>query len=101
MLHLGDGATPCTGFSLLTRGTGRAAVWIPSGKEVREPLSLSGMRDVARVKSAAERKLAAVEARIGDLERVRQGLSVLVATCPGHGRTADCPILQALGGDDR
>jgi MerR family copper efflux transcriptional regulator len=66
-------------------------------KDIRELLSLSKQRDVARVKRAAEKKLAEVEARLAALTRVRDGLATLVATCPGHGRAADCPILKALG----
>lgn len=69
-------------------------------KEVKQLLALSNMRDVARVKRAAQEKLADVETRIASLERVRQGLANLVAACPGHGRAADCPILQALGDED-
>lgn len=66
-------------------------------KEVQELLALSGRRDVARVKRAAQQKLADVEKRIAELERVRSGLVSLIAACPGHGRAADCPILNALG----
>ena len=66
-------------------------------KDVRELLSISGQRDVARVKRAAEKKLLEVESRLKALRRVRDGLANLVATCPGHGRAADCPILNALG----
>jgi Hg(II)-responsive transcriptional regulator len=69
-------------------------------KEVRELLALSKQRDVARVKRTAQEKLHDVEQRIADLERVRGGLANLIAACPGHGRAADCPILQALGGDE-
>jgi MerR family transcriptional regulator, copper efflux regulator len=58
----------------------------------------SAKRDVARVKRSAQAKLADVEKRIAALEKVREGLATLVAACPGHGRAADCPILQALGG---
>src|SRR5882757_1071201 len=65
-------------------------------KEVKELLALSAQRDVGRVKRSAQTKLLDVEARIGALERVRDGLSTLIAACPGHGRAADCPILQAL-----
>jgi Cu(I)-responsive transcriptional regulator len=68
-------------------------------KEVRELLSLSAQRDVAKVKRSAQAKLADVERRIAELEKVREGLSGLIAACPGHGRAADCPILKALGGD--
>jgi MerR family copper efflux transcriptional regulator len=49
------------------------------------------------LKRAAEKKLADVQARLAALTRVRDGLATLVATCPGHGRAADCPILKALG----
>ena len=66
-------------------------------KEVHQLLALSSRRDVARVKRAAQQKLADVEKRIAELERVRGGLTSLIAACPGHGRAADCPILNALG----
>ena len=69
-------------------------------KDIQGLLGLSKQRDVAKVKRAAERKLADVEARLASLTRVRDGLATLVATCPGHGRAADCPILQALGREE-
>lgn len=68
-------------------------------KEVRDLLSLSSQHDVARVKRTAQIKLADVEKRIAALDKIRQGLSTLIAACPGHGRAADCPILNALGGE--
>jgi DNA-binding transcriptional MerR regulator len=68
-------------------------------RDVRELLGLSHQRDVTRVKRAAEKKLADVEARIAALERVRDALGKLVAACPGHGLARDCPILKALGED--
>jgi len=66
-------------------------------KDVRDLLGLSKQRDVARVKRAAERKLAEVEQKIAALERVRSGLAQLVSACPGHGQAKECPILKALG----
>jgi MerR family copper efflux transcriptional regulator len=69
-------------------------------KDIQGLLGLSKQRDVAKVKRAAERKLADVEARLASLTRVRDGLATLVATCPGHGRAADCPILQALAREE-
>jgi MerR family copper efflux transcriptional regulator len=66
-------------------------------KDIRELLGLSKQRDVAKVKRAAQKKLDEVEKRLIALTRVRDGLAMLVATCPGHGRAADCPILKALG----
>ena len=68
-------------------------------KDIRELLGISKQKDVARGKRAAEKKLADVEARLVALTRMRDGLATLVATCPGHGHTADCPILKALGGE--
>ncbi len=68
--------------------------------EVRELLALSAKRDVARVKRSAEAKLQDVDRKILALQKIRDGLATLVAACPGHGRAADCPILQALGGEE-
>jgi len=68
-------------------------------KDIRELLGLSKQRDVARVKRAAEKKLAEVEQKIAALDRVRRGLAQLVSECPGHGKATECPILRALGED--
>jgi len=68
--------------------------------EVRDLLALSAKRDVARVKRSAQAKLADVDQKIAALQKIREGLATLVAACPGHGRAADCPILQALGGEE-
>jgi MerR family copper efflux transcriptional regulator len=68
-------------------------------REVRDLLAISAQRDVARVKRTAQTKLADVEERIVALQRIRNGLATLIAACPGHGRAADCPILNALGGE--
>jgi MerR family transcriptional regulator, copper efflux regulator len=69
-------------------------------KEVRELLALSAQKDVARVKKSAQAKLDDVNERIASLQSIRDGLSTLIAACPGHGRAADCPILNALGGEE-
>ena len=69
-------------------------------KEVKELLALSEQRDVARVKRRAQAKLADVKARIEALEKIRDGLTTLIGACPGHGRAADCPILNSLAGGD-
>ncbi len=65
-------------------------------EEIAELLALSGQRDVAAVKRSAQHKLDDVDRRIGELQRIRQGLSQLVDRCPGHGRAETCPILSAL-----
>lgn len=69
-------------------------------KEIRELLALSSKRDVASVKKSAMARLADVERRIEELERIRGGLAKLIKSCPGHGRSADCPILRALSGEE-
>jgi MerR family transcriptional regulator, copper efflux regulator len=69
-------------------------------KEVRDLLALSAKRDVARVKRSAQSKLEDVDEKIAALKKVREGLAKLIYACPGHGRAADCPILQALGGEE-
>jgi MerR family copper efflux transcriptional regulator len=72
-------------------------------EEIRELLALSAdrQRGVKAVKQRAQRRLAEIEARIAELERVRAGLAELIAACPGHGAPEQCPILRALDGEDR
>jgi len=67
-------------------------------EEIRELLALSAdrQRGVKAVKQRAQQRLAAIEQRIAELQRVRDGLAQLVASCPGHGKPEDCPILRAL-----
>ena len=67
--------------------------------EVAELLSLSDRPEetAAEVKQLAQAKIADIESRIRDLERMKSALSKLEAHCPGHaGTTADCPILATL-----
>jgi Zn(II)-responsive transcriptional regulator len=67
--------------------------------DIRELLSLSDERSVAKIKKAAEARLADVDRRIEELERIREGLHTLVKACPGHGRAEACPILNALNAE--
>ena len=71
--------------------------------EIRELLELSHRRgdDMAGMKAAAEQKLVDVEEKLAELQRIRGGLKALVASCPGHGALAQCPILNALAEDLR
>ena len=70
-------------------------------EEIRELLALSGRRedDMGGLKTAAEHKLAVVEAKLAELTRIRDGLRTLVRACPGHGALEACPILHALDED--
>lgn len=67
-------------------------------EEIRELLALSAdrQRGVEAVKQRAQQRLALLEQRIGELQRVRDGLEQLVNACPGHGAPEQCPILRAL-----
>lgn len=69
--------------------------------EIRELLALSDHRgdDMSSLKTVAAQKLADVQARLVELDRVREALETLIASCPGHGALAQCPILDALVGD--
>ncbi|WP_407351557.1 heavy metal-responsive transcriptional regulator [Luteimonas sp. R10] len=69
--------------------------------EIRDLLALSGRRedDMAGMKAAAADKLVDVETRLAELDRIRDGLKALLASCPGHGALAQCPILHALDED--
>ena len=71
--------------------------------EIQALLSLSGRRDddMAAMKAAASETLAKVEAKLVELERMRDGLQALVTSCPGHGALEQCPILNALAGDEK
>lgn len=68
-------------------------------EEIGELLDISAKRDVRAVKRAAQKKLAAVDARLAELQRVRDALAGLIDHCPGHGRAENCPILAALNND--
>lgn len=52
--------------------------------------------DMAEVKHLAETKIADIDQKITHLQQMKSGLEVLAKTCPGHGPTAECPILNAL-----
>jgi MerR family copper efflux transcriptional regulator len=66
--------------------------------EIRELLALSAdrQRGVKAVKRRAQERLAALDVRIVELQRIRDGLAQLVESCPGHGAPEHCPILRAL-----
>ena len=67
-------------------------------EEIRDLLALSAdrQRGVKAVKQRAQQRLAAIDTRIAELQRVRDGLEQLVEACPGHGAPEQCPILRAL-----
>ena len=66
--------------------------------DVRELLALRDdpAADRAEVRARAAARLADVERRVRELEALRAELTRLVASCPGPGALADCPILRAI-----
>lgn len=52
----------------------------------------------ADIRQRARRKLATVDGKIQDLQRIKQALTRLAAACQGEGPTSECPILEALEG---
>ena len=51
------------------------------------------------VRREARAKVADIEARIADLQRMRDVLQTLIEKCHGDGAAAGCPILQSLQGE--
>lgn len=70
--------------------------------EIGELLSLHERpeADMGGVKQLAEHKIADIEDKMNDLARMKAGLESLSERCPGHGSTAECPILATLLEDD-
>jgi MerR family transcriptional regulator, copper efflux regulator len=51
------------------------------------------------VRRRAAGKVAGVEAKIADLQRMRAVLRQLIDSCSAHGRPEECALMHALGGD--
>lgn len=61
-------------------------------------LRLDASATRAEVREQARAKVADIEARIADLQRMRDVLQKLVRKCHGDGAASGCPILEALQG---
>jgi Hg(II)-responsive transcriptional regulator len=71
-------------------------------KEIKALLALrlDASATRAEVRKQARAKVADIEARIADLQRMRDVLQNLIRNCHGDGTTTGCPILGALEGRD-
>ena len=71
--------------------------------EIEELLALKVQpgKTCADVRRCAREKIADVENRVAELQKIRQALSRLAAACGGEGPTAECPILEALEREGR
>lgn len=67
-------------------------------EETRELLRLSAAPDSDRgeIRALAARRLADVEARLQELQSVRDTLAGLVNACSGEGPVAGCPIVERV-----
>lgn len=67
-------------------------------KETMELLSLrvDPQTTCADVKSRTGAKIASIEEKIRNLQRMKKALTKLAAECTGKGPSSECPILEAL-----
>lgn len=65
-------------------------------EEIRRLLSLADGETCGTARALAEEKLALVEARIADLQRMRKTLKELVLQCAARRGKVACPIIEAL-----
>lgn len=67
-------------------------------REIQELLSLRAVPDTdcVEVRNRAAAKIAEVDHKIAELERVRAALEKVIASCPGSGPLVACTILEAL-----
>jgi MerR family transcriptional regulator, copper efflux regulator len=67
-------------------------------KEIDELLSLRMAPGTTpdQVRGRVEAKIADVEAKIAELERIRRALTQMAGACEVHGPLGDCPFLEAL-----
>ena len=71
-------------------------------REIKELLSLRVQPDTtcADIRKRASRKIATVDRKIEDLQRIKNALAKLASACKGKGPTSECPILEALDGTE-
>lgn len=69
-------------------------------KEIKSLLNLRLDTSATRadVREQAREKVADIEAKIADLQRMKDSLLKLIRKCSGHGTAKGCPILDALQG---
>ena len=94
-----------TGFRVYPEETEHRIRFIRQGqelgfslREIQELLSLRAdpAADSGDVRMRATAKLAEVNRKIAELERIRAALETLIAACPGSGAVYACSIIDAL-----
>lgn len=71
--------------------------------EIKALLNLRMDEDTtcSEIKQEAEQKYRDVVKKIEDLQRIKSTLTDLIDSCAGNGRIGDCPILDALEGENK
>ena len=67
-------------------------------KEIKGLLALDTTATRTQIRNEAKAKVADIEDRIADLQKMRDALSLLIEKCHGNGTIQGCPILGALQG---
>lgn len=91
-------AVPRIAFILRAKNLGFGLPEIATLLDLSDRRQTDSATDMVRLQQAAVVKMEEVEARIHDLEQIREGLRQLIYSCPGAGSLSDCPILNALSG---
>jgi MerR family copper efflux transcriptional regulator len=71
-------------------------------KEIKSLLALRLDASATRadVRQQAKEKVADIEAKIADLQKMRDSLAMLIKKCNGNGTLIGCPIIEAMQGCD-
>ncbi len=67
-------------------------------KEIKELISLRSAHGATcgEVKKQAENKIADIDCKVEDLQRIKKALLKLVSVCPGQGPLSECPIIRSI-----
>ena len=65
-------------------------------EEIASLLKLDGSGTCSSTRALATKKLALVEAKMGDLFAIRTALATMLARCDSETQETSCPIIQAL-----
>ncbi|MFQ5740198.1 MAG: heavy metal-responsive transcriptional regulator [Acidobacteriota bacterium] len=71
-------------------------------QEIKELLALrvAPTTTTAQVREQAQVKVADIQSKIRDLQKIKRALDKLVTACCGAGPASECPILEALEGEE-
>jgi Hg(II)-responsive transcriptional regulator len=70
--------------------------------EIKELLALQHDPHATKadIKKRTEKKIEVIKKKVRDLSRIQEALEHLAGTCDGRGPLSDCPILEALTGQE-